>query len=518
MRQHPWSVLGITPTDDRREIRLAYSRLLKAIDVEADPGAFVTLREAFELATAIATGDVAPTAEGEALPLDPRRDALAALQDELATTWRPVDDDRLLDAAAILLAPEALDQLDASVETENAILAAILPAGPRADILLDPAVRAFRWHEEERPPRAIRYIVEQWRRTRFPTRRPEHARAYAALVAPFTPPGRWREKRLASAIHRLFVFADARQPRLWNELDPAAVTWWRERHWRPRLGALHLIEAVLIGFANGAVLNSYYTMDKGDSLLAWLASVPVALILISARLHYLAWWGPSPGLSRPPGLVAGALLVAACALPLVPFVVPLDTSGFIALALVAGLVAVFIDPSEPQVSNEQTVGGPLIACGLWCAMGAYGRVPAYLIGAIPMAVAAMAVWASFPRFETRRPSQIANGVLLLGAAAIGIVLLDSAEGGARGIGMVALPMLVLAQHLVNGHAVVVTITRAGFWLAMVAATMLAWNLVIPKLGMPEGPNPMPALFGFIIATAIAYRAIRVLLMPEHERI
>ena len=48
----PWQVLGIDPTTDTRAIRSAYVRALKAIDVEADPQAFIALREAFEAAQA----------------------------------------------------------------------------------------------------------------------------------------------------------------------------------------------------------------------------------------------------------------------------------------------------------------------------------------------------------------------------------------------------------------------------------------------------------------------------------
>jgi hypothetical protein len=48
---HPaWKVLGIAPTGDTRAIRVAYSAKLKGIDPEAEPKAFIALREAFEAA------------------------------------------------------------------------------------------------------------------------------------------------------------------------------------------------------------------------------------------------------------------------------------------------------------------------------------------------------------------------------------------------------------------------------------------------------------------------------------
>src|SRR6185503_8554752 len=47
-----WTVLGIERTSDLAEIRRAYARRLKAIDVDADPQAFIKLREALQRASA----------------------------------------------------------------------------------------------------------------------------------------------------------------------------------------------------------------------------------------------------------------------------------------------------------------------------------------------------------------------------------------------------------------------------------------------------------------------------------
>lgn len=46
----PWTILQITPTDDRKTIREAYSRLLKALDHEAETEAYMQLRDARDAA------------------------------------------------------------------------------------------------------------------------------------------------------------------------------------------------------------------------------------------------------------------------------------------------------------------------------------------------------------------------------------------------------------------------------------------------------------------------------------
>lgn len=49
-RRPPWSSLGIDPTSDEREIKRAYAKKLKEIDVEAEPAKFIALRKQFEQA------------------------------------------------------------------------------------------------------------------------------------------------------------------------------------------------------------------------------------------------------------------------------------------------------------------------------------------------------------------------------------------------------------------------------------------------------------------------------------
>ncbi|CAN0455625.1 unnamed protein product, partial [Ectocarpus fasciculatus] len=47
---YPWKDLEIDKTDDKRTIKRAYTKILKTIDVEANPQAFIALREAYDYA------------------------------------------------------------------------------------------------------------------------------------------------------------------------------------------------------------------------------------------------------------------------------------------------------------------------------------------------------------------------------------------------------------------------------------------------------------------------------------
>ncbi len=85
---HPaWGVLGIEPTEDKRAIKRAYAAKLKATDVEADPQAFIMLRQALEDANW--DSDYLPYREDQEVEValldpepEPTADALAPISDE----------------------------------------------------------------------------------------------------------------------------------------------------------------------------------------------------------------------------------------------------------------------------------------------------------------------------------------------------------------------------------------------------------------------------------------------------
>lgn len=90
---HPaWAVLGIEPTEDKRAIKRAYAARLKATDVDADPKAFIALREALQDATWDSEYlQYRTDEEDEVALLDPEPEAETATPDPLA----PISDDEV---------------------------------------------------------------------------------------------------------------------------------------------------------------------------------------------------------------------------------------------------------------------------------------------------------------------------------------------------------------------------------------------------------------------------------------
>lgn len=171
---HPaWKVLGIEPTSDQRAIRMAYSAKLKAIDPEADPQAFIALRDAFEEAREAATWEdqdtgYAPVETGpawEAAPSAPEED----------------------------IAPQPVDEVAAHA---NAIADLLYNHDPRADYLDDAAKAELlrHWQAVAADPRledvALFDRVEQWAGSIVLDTAPRSA----PLVAPMTDFFRWLER------------------------------------------------------------------------------------------------------------------------------------------------------------------------------------------------------------------------------------------------------------------------------------------------------------------------------------
>jgi hypothetical protein len=279
-----WALLGIEPTDDKRAVKLAYGRVLKTIDVDADPAAFVRLREAMAAALEWGTrtpyweidgeeeweeeeefeGGWDPGANPEALawhrqlfgggsPWGPQdviwgeayRPALPALSDDaLARACAALDrllfaddapDEGAIRAAgeAVLTRPE-LDDLDTAGAVEHWMAGAISASIPRSDPLLEPAISRFGWAEAARGWRRngeLRTVVQRRRDLAFLAQCQQPFSAHRAAVRELLGPRRThlglRHVHLIGPVEDLLAKMEAEHPTLEHSFDPDHLAWWR---------------------------------------------------------------------------------------------------------------------------------------------------------------------------------------------------------------------------------------------------------------------------------------------------
>lgn len=285
----PWQELGISPTRDRRTIRLAYAARLKAIDAERDPAAFRRLRAAYEAALRA----VARTATGPAGAEPPPPPPPASAADPIRERLHRGD---LAGAVALLQTADAADALPFSTmrELEAAMLeqAAATPGPPPA--LLRDLVGRFGWDQAALPLRAAepslfarldrRLDAERWyaelvdrAAARSRPLRPDSRRFAARLM--LRGPPRWYEWfgpadwRLLLGTPRYALTQVLQQLALHEEwiggrFDAARIRWCRRRI---RPGPLLIL--YIMGF--GSVVPVIAIVEEHQylpALAAWSAS------------------------------------------------------------------------------------------------------------------------------------------------------------------------------------------------------------------------------------------------------
>jgi len=168
-----WTTLGLARTGDVGEIRRAYARKLKATDVDADPDAFIALREALNRALDEAAWAAVPEegedeerADGhgfagtvESLPPPAPLDDMAAAPDDIPDTpfsildrllfagedAPPPDPDALAAAVGAVLDHPDMDHVDRSAGIENWLAETLYYSIPRSDPVIPMVVDHFRW-------------------------------------------------------------------------------------------------------------------------------------------------------------------------------------------------------------------------------------------------------------------------------------------------------------------------------------------------------------------------------------
>jgi hypothetical protein len=365
-----WARLGIAATDDRREIKRAYGRALKAIDPEVDPQAFLELREAYDAALQWGTqtpywedDDLeeifsAAEAEGEDCGLatvDPADD----LAEETWERWRPeppapAEDDglkeacgkldrllfddpppppeQILEAGRAVLAHPALAEVDRLTETESWLAEAICASIPRSDPLVEPAIARFGWKQAERDwrrqyqvetvlaRREDRIFLDQCRKGFH-----VHHRAVEALTRP--PPAKLglAQLGLPAEVGKFLDVVANEHPSVELDLDPESLAWWRanvaRRHlppnflpWMLAAPAVLTIAAAFAISARGWPLWLLLPVFGLAALATWGALLGKAELDARARRRGAeSWEGEARGASGIERLVLAALLLPPCA-------------------------------------------------------------------------------------------------------------------------------------------------------------------------------------------------------------
>lgn len=169
-----WTTLGILATDDASAIRKAYSRKLKATDVEGNPEAFVTLHAAYKDALAKIGSPAGPApppdrqtertdqpgmpgsadARSQAPFLEDRAHDLASppfrhLQALLFDETGAPHAEALQEAVAEILALSAMEFVDYAARVEDWLAQAAYRAIPRSDPIAPLLVDHFNWKERQ---------------------------------------------------------------------------------------------------------------------------------------------------------------------------------------------------------------------------------------------------------------------------------------------------------------------------------------------------------------------------------
>jgi hypothetical protein len=259
-----WKTLGIERTEDLAAIRRAYAKRLKAIDVEAEPQAFIALREARDHALSMALlpmpeeglpeagepGDrsfevlfaddpggtvFVPDLAAGTEPADPdeaERRALFIEIDNLLFGEEEPDPERLQDSAQRLLDRPEMENIGLAAEIEAWIAGEAAASIPRSDPILPLLVERFGWEDREEAwdaPWDVDLLVQRHRGRRLidAASTPGNGwhRAWLQLVGdePTLP---WDRYFRRGEVRRFLTLVREHYPGAEAELNPHRVALW----------------------------------------------------------------------------------------------------------------------------------------------------------------------------------------------------------------------------------------------------------------------------------------------------
>jgi hypothetical protein len=338
-----WKTLGVAQTDDRAEIRRAYSRRLKVTHPEDDAEGFKALREAYERALAYADQagrrravaqapqeeesepepppppsepddwnvDLALSAADPPPEADPIVGQIQAEEVEHQAAFQRLhdlveaqtgDSAEMLAALDALLATPAMDSMRAQEVTEYWLASLIVNRAPHADALVEPVIARFGWDHarvgvttEARiavlTRRDALSLLSDLRRSgslqggayRALTEKPKGRRLLLNRVTP----------RLPGEVRALLDLIYAEHQDLLAELDSDALAWWRTYFEKPRFGPAFVATAIIgpILLAKAVAQDGLPGLDPGP---AWGLGYVISLVGVVGGLNLWLF-----GLARP---------------------------------------------------------------------------------------------------------------------------------------------------------------------------------------------------------------------------
>lgn len=246
-----WELLGIAPTDDRRAIRGAYARLLKALDPETDPKAFIRLRNAYERATATAEGAVSPPTLEEVRPLAlaevPAHAALPQEEDAAEGHARAIfdlltgdksghpwlekpDQEKLRSHWRALIADPRMERLDHAARVSLWASNVIAATSPLSAAILMPAAEHFGWVDADHNVHssdAVARIAQLYRlRQMLEAAAGPGSRHHVAWVELRRPAGEATRPVRPYLVFELIAAMRYALPELSREFDPVRLKEW----------------------------------------------------------------------------------------------------------------------------------------------------------------------------------------------------------------------------------------------------------------------------------------------------